>query len=185
MTSSVLVVVDMQNGFVTAESQHVVANVVNVTRAWQSAGLDIVFTRFLNHPGSQFEKLIHWSRFMGGDEIELVRELEPLAHGKMIVDKHGKYSPFTPEFDSAIESNGWTELVICGIATESCVMKTACDAFERGLTPLVLTDASYSHAGQVPHDAGLLVIKRFIGRDQLISVDELFQRKNLATYTSR
>ena len=63
--------------------------------------------------------------------------------------------------------------MICGIATESCVCKTAADAFERNLTPWVVTDACASHAGQEAHDAGLLVTGRFVGHKQLITTAEL------------
>ena len=58
---------------------------------------------------------------------------------------------------------------ICGIDTESCVLKTAVDAFERDLTPWIVEDACASHAGPEPHYAGLLVARRFIGRSQIIS----------------
>ena len=68
-----------------------------------------------------------------------------------------------------VEGGGWQNLVICGIATESCVCKTAVDAFERGFTPWVLTDAIARHAGPAVHGAGLLVISRFIGARQLVA----------------
>jgi nicotinamidase-related amidase len=90
-----------------------------------------------------------------------------------VVDKSGQYSPFTSEFTRLVNLHGWSQMVVCGIATESCVMKTACDAFELGYTPWVVTDASASHAGPEKHDAGLLVIKRFIGRGQLVSAAEV------------
>jgi nicotinamidase-related amidase len=49
------------------------------------------------------------------------------------------------------------------------VLKTAVDAFERDLTPWIVQDACASHAGPEPHNAGLLVARRFIGRSQIIS----------------
>lgn len=168
--SDVLMVVDMQNGFVSSKSAPVVPHVVDLVRRWESSGRDVVYTRFLNYPGSQFERLIHWSRFMpGAEEAEIIPELaDSAARAVAVVDKLGQYSPFTPEFTRLVNQRGWTNMVICGIATESCVMKSACDAFELGYTPWVVTDASASHAGDDKHQAGLLVIKRFIGRGQLI-----------------
>ncbi|MGW1511215.1 isochorismatase family protein [Streptomyces sp. NPDC002394] len=54
---------------------------------------------------------------------------------------------------------GWTDLVFCGIAAESCVLKSAADAFEHGYAPWIVTDtcASASDTGPHVHDAGLLV----------------------------
>ncbi|MET8146633.1 isochorismatase family protein [Sphaerisporangium sp. NPDC005288] len=65
---------------------------------------------------------------------------------------------------------------MCGIATESCVLKTAADAFERNLTPWVIEDASASHAGEVSHEAGLLVTARFIGPRQFVRAAEIDPR---------
>ncbi len=89
------------------------------------------------------------------------------------------YSLFTTAGIKLLEQHGWTDLVLCGIATESCVLKTACDAFERDLTPWIVTDASFSHAGQEAHDAGLLVASRFIGRRQLVTSDEIITRVSM------
>jgi len=61
-------------------------------------------------------------------------------------------------------------LVLCGIATDGCVLKTAVDAFERGIEPVVVVDACASHAGNAVHEAGLLLLGRFIGAGQLRSV---------------
>ncbi|MFF0429101.1 isochorismatase family protein [Streptomyces sp. NPDC004520] len=51
----------------------------------------------------------------------------------------------------------WTDLVFCAIATASCVLKSAADAFEHGYAPWIVTDASASDTGPHVHDAGLLV----------------------------
>ncbi|WP_280431477.1 isochorismatase family protein [Nocardia brasiliensis] len=37
-------------------------------------------------------------------------------------------------------------LILCGIATDACVLKTALDAFERGYVPWVVRDAVASNA---------------------------------------
>ncbi|MFH8837166.1 isochorismatase family protein [Streptomyces sp. NPDC017868] len=44
---------------------------------------------------------------------------------------------------------GWTGLVFCAIATASCVLKSAADAFEHGYAPWIVTDtcASASDTG--------------------------------------
>ncbi|MEV6527930.1 cysteine hydrolase [Longispora sp. NPDC051575] len=166
---SVLIVVDMQNGFVREKSEHVVPIVVDLVERWQAAGGDTLFTRYINYPGSPFERLIHWSRLQSQPEIDFVPELVPyVARATAVLDKL-IYTPFTDAGASLIQSHGWTDLYICGLATESCVLKTAVDAFERDLTPWVIEDASGSHAGQEAHDAGILVTSRFIGSGQIIN----------------
>lgn len=162
---SVLVVIDMQNGFVNDRSRHVVEPVVRLVKEWQSAGGATVFTRFLNHPGGQYERLIHWQRMQSSPETDIIEELQPFVTN--VVDKD--YYSFFNEAGSRLHSEyGWTDLVFCGIATDSCVLKSAVDTFEQGLTPWVVSDASASHAGDETHKEGLHLIGRFIGRGQII-----------------
>jgi len=175
LATTALIVVDVQNGFVRSRSQHVVPAVVHLVREWQKAGGATVFTRYLNYENSPFERIIGWKQMRTAPEIEIVAELAPCTAGATVLDKT-IYSLFSPEGAELVERRGWTVLVICGIATESCVCKTAVDAFERDLTPWVVTDACASHAGQEAHDAGLLVTGRFIGRGQLITIDVLLEQ---------
>jgi nicotinamidase-related amidase len=60
-----------------------------------------------------------------------VPELLPYLDCGVVLDKT-IYSPFTPEGVQLFEHRGWNEFYFCGIATESCVLKGAVDAFERG-----------------------------------------------------
>jgi nicotinamidase-related amidase len=170
----VLVVVDVQNGFIREASRHVVPVIAELVDRWQAAGHDVVFTRYFNFPGSQFERLFAWTSLQGSPETDIVPELaESAERATAVVDKQ-IYSLFTPEGEELVRRHGWTDLYICGIATESCVLKTAADAFERGdLTPWLLEDASASHAGPAAHEAGILVARRFIGPSQVIRVADI------------
>jgi nicotinamidase-related amidase len=91
-----------------------------------------------------------------------------------VVDKH-IYTLFTPAGTRLVDERGWTDLYLCGIDTDSCVLKTAVDAFERDLTPWILQDACASHAGPEAHAAGLFIAGRFIGTNQLIQSASLPQ----------
>ena len=85
-----------------------------------------------------------------------------------MVSKSG-YTAITPDVLELVAARGWTDLYITGMDTESCVLATALNAFEAGLTPWLVTDACASHAGPAAHEAGLLVTGRLIGIRQLIS----------------
>jgi nicotinamidase-related amidase len=172
--TAALVVVDMQNGFVNEHSEHAVPAVVNLVRVWGALGRPVVFTRYHNYPDSPYERFFSWTRLQGPPETDLVPELTDLTEeAQAIIDKTG-YSFLTPQAEQLVAKEGWTDLVFCGIATESCVLKSAADAFERGLAPWIVTDACASDAGPAVHDAGLLVARRLIGRGQLITTDMLF-----------
>ncbi len=93
----------------------------------------------------------------------------------MIVDK-GTYSALTKDVLRLAHRHGWTDVVVYGINTELCVSTTVFDAFDNGLTPWVVTDASASTGGSLAHDAGLLVMARGIGEQHLVTTDHLFGR---------
>lgn len=167
-----LVVIDMQNGFISSKSAPVVPRVVDLVDRWADAEGPTLFTRFVNLPGSPYERLIGWSRMQSEPETSIIDELAPAASRAVAVVEKPVYTLFAPAGAATVDRHGWTDLVLCGIATESCVLKSACDAFERGLTPWIVTDACASHAGAEAHEAGLLVARRFIGRRQLITSDD-------------
>lgn len=169
----VLVVVDVQNGFVTEHSQPVVPVIADLVRRWQAARGDVIFSRYLNYAGSPFERLIGWTKMANGPETEIVTELAPYVHADTpVVDKY-IYTLFTPEGTRLVDERGWTDLYVCGIDTDICVLKTAVDAFEHNLTPWILKDACASHAGPEAHAAGLFIAARFIGSNQIIDVASL------------
>jgi nicotinamidase-related amidase len=168
VSNAAIVVVDVQNGFVTEHSKSVVPAIVDLVSRWQAGGGDIVFTRYHNYPGSQYERLIHWTALQEAPETDIVAELAPYAARATAVIDKTIYSLFNDAGAELVRDREWTDLYVCGIDTEGCVLKTVVDAFERGLTPWLLTDASASHSGAEAHTAGLLVASRFIGKGQLI-----------------
>jgi nicotinamidase-related amidase len=173
----VLIVVDVQNGFVTPDSAPVVPVVASLAERWLDAGGAVVFTRYFNYPGSPYERLIGWYALHDAPETDLVGEVAALAArtGAVVADKRA-YSALTPEVRGLLARGGFTDLLICGIATDGCVLKTALDAFEAGYTPWVLADACASNASSVPpagvHAAALGLLSRLIGAGQIISSEQ-------------
>lgn len=173
-SSSVLIVVDAQVGFVTEHSDPAVPTIVEVLRQWQEAGGASVLTKFVNAPDSSYVRLIGWSELMPGDpEVDLDPRVAPLAGSATLVMEKGGYSAIAGPFMELAEAQGWTDIYITGLDTESCVLATALHAFELGYTPWVVTDACASHAGRQVHDAGVLVMGRFLGANQLVTTASL------------
>ncbi|MFI5938100.1 cysteine hydrolase [Actinoplanes sp. NPDC051494] len=183
LASAALIVIDMQRGFVRPQTTWVPAAVADFVDRWQAAGGASAFTRFINEPDSLFERLIQWTAVRTAPETDLVDELQPYAaRANAVVDKPA-YTPFTPELDALVAEHGWTDLLFCGLTTESCVLKGAVDAFERGLTPWILTDASGAHAPGA-QEAGLLVASRYIGKNQLIRTTDVHLSPGQVTITA-
>lgn len=166
---SVLVVVDMQKGFMNENSSHIIPNVLRLVHECEDREIPVVFTKFFNTEGSPFELLIDWRKHYTAPDTDIVDELEHLV--RIEISKNF-YSSFTERMIELVSANSWRNMLLCGVATESCVTKTAVDAFESGLTPIVVSDACASDASSEAHQAGLLVLRRFIGARQIIATAE-------------
>jgi nicotinamidase-related amidase len=174
--TDLLIVIDVQNGFVNDRSKHALPGVVAAITAAREGGVPIFFTRFINDEGSSWETLIGWKRLRTSPEIELHDEIADLAKPDEIVDKRS-YSSFIGEIETHVSLTGARTVALCGIATDGCVLKTAVDLFESGVRPVILTDAVSSHAGDAVHEAGLMLLSRFIGREQLVTTEEWFKTR--------
>lgn len=167
---TVLVVVDMQKGFIRKGSGVIIPNVLKLIKFFKQKNIPVVFTKNYNPKGSQYDKLVGWKRLRTSPETDFIDELQV---GKNVVINKTIYSAFTPEFARLATKNKWENIVLCGIATDNCVLKTAVDAFEKNLRPIAITDAIYSHGGKRYHRAGLMILKRFIGKNQLLTFSQL------------
>ncbi|WP_280443882.1 cysteine hydrolase family protein [Nocardia brasiliensis] len=172
----VLIVVDLQNGFVNEASAHIVPVVVDLVDRWLAVGAEVIFTRFRNHHGSQFQRLLDWNHLFDETDTALIPELEPyIEHPRTQVLDKTTYTALTPEAITHIRRIATTNVAIAGIATNACVLKTALDVFEVGLTPWIIADACAScsrhrPAGEV-HESALTLLGRLIGTRQLIDAE--------------
>lgn len=175
----VLVVIDVQTGFVTAHSKHVVEPIIAAAQAWVHHGRHVVLTRFLNPEAIQWERLMHWTRMRSAPDTDLVDGLVALhrAHPDLVhvVDKRS-YSAVYEVPVSMTTYLGAGELALCGIDTDACVLATAIDVFSDDHTPFVLEDLCSSSGGQVFHEAGMLLLRRLLGPDQVVSSNTYLER---------
>lgn len=167
-----LIVVDMQNGFVNSKSSHVVEPVGALVSTWARLGWPIYFTRFINEVGSQWEEWLDWHRLQTSPETDIIPTLAKSADDAVTFEKT-RYSCVTGPVLDAMTRDAWSEVVICGVATDGCVMESAVDFFERRIRPLVVVDACASHAGDEIHKMGLTLLTRSIGPRQLVTMKEL------------
>lgn len=178
MDRAALLVVDVQHGFVNEHSKHVVPVITDLAARWARTGRPTIFTRYWNYADSPWERLIGWRALYGPPETDLVDELVLLADdpGARTLDKT-VYTALTPEGIELLRSLDVTDLVICGIATDACVLKTTVDAFELGYTPWVVSDAVASnatrHRATEIHESALLLISRLVGAGQVIGSREV------------
>ena len=164
MAPSCLVIVDVQKGFVNRWTEGIPARVA----ALQDRFDLVAVTRFVNPAGSPYRRLLRWFRFAPGSE-DTALAFTPRGDA-LVVDKSG-YSCLVPPLRGWLDGHGIKVVHLCGIATDNCVLKTAVDLFEARFRPVILQDACASHGGPECHEAGLLLLRRFVGREQIVPSD--------------
>jgi nicotinamidase-related amidase len=168
-----LVVIDVQNGFVNERTRSALPLAAKLLEHWQAKGWPVVFTRFHNPEGSGYERLLGWTGLRSGGEKALHDSVARYAG--TIVDKT-TYTAFTSEGEAALDARPGDTLVICGIDTESCVLKTALDAFERDVEPVIAIDACATDGGEPAQQAARLVLERAVGPGQLLATADVLAR---------
>ena len=164
---NILIVVDMQKGFVGNDQIMQLMN--RVADLLKKDIFDaVIATRFLNGENSIYEKLFNWKRL----ETEEEREIPPMIaeYADCIVDKY-VYSCVDKSFLQRlcqINDGDYLERVfITGVDTDCCVLATAVSLYESNVRPIVLTQFVYSNGGEESHKAGLLCLERLIGEKQM------------------
>lgn len=158
--TSILLVIDAQEGFRTPHTAKVIPAIADAIRSHIGP---VIFTRFVNHHGSNFERVLGYSQMTEGLSIELLRELQPLVRSSPVFDKRG-YSAFSSaEFCEHVFRLGVKTLKLCGFETDACILATAFGAFDAGYRPVFLLDACSSRAGEEFHDASVKIMSRNLG----------------------
>ncbi|MEV7123799.1 isochorismatase family cysteine hydrolase [Kitasatospora griseola] len=174
LESAVLVAIDVQVGFVKDSSRHVVPVIADLMRAWQAAGGATVVATFTNPPGSQYEMISGWTKLRTPEEQALAPELALIADAasERITKTTSSFFKVPGVLDT-FRARGWTDVVLVGIDTDSCVHDSATDAYQYGITPWLVTDACASSGGSEYHQAALLLAARNFGPRLLLTSSDV------------
>lgn len=160
-----LIVVDVQDGFVTPETQGTVPLIADHIRRTKGAYASVVATRFVNLPGSLYEAERGWHEMMPGPETELVPDVRDLVD--LVIPKHG-LAPVPDDLVPVLRRLGVERAAVCGFDTDQCVLATVLLLWDAGIAPEVLAPLCSSSGGADIHEAGLAIMRRSIGDRNVI-----------------
>lgn len=163
-----LLIVDVQNGFINKHSRHVVKPLAAMAASGRFEL--IALSRFINTPESPISRQLDWYAMYSGREVEIVDELRDLEG--MVFDK-SVYSVVSPEFLQFVADRDVDTVYIAGIDTDACVLKSALDIFEAGLRTRVMEDLCASSDGRSYHECALSILRRNIGSSSVINSDSI------------
>lgn len=160
--TSTLLIVDVQKGFVTPHSQHVVKPITQLQHCFER----VVVTKFYNPDPSPFRRILQYYDFSpGGDDTELAFTPREDA----IILERPLYTCVNEALKQYLAQHHITELYVCGIASEACVLKTVMDLFEHNVRCWVITDLCASDKGQEYHDMAMTLIGKLIQKSHLLT----------------
>lgn len=168
---NILLVVDMQKGFARCEQTLDLRD--KILKLLELKVFDsIVATRFLNDNDSIYEKLLKWKKLKTEDERAI-----DLSYNQYIDFVFDKYiyncvnSSFIQKLCQLNDGKYPERIFIVGADTDCCVLTIATALFENNIRPIVLTNYCSSNGGNLSHEAGILCMKRLIGKNQLIDIE--------------
>ena len=135
---NILVVIDVQNGFVSSPEKTAIAQkIIELTQ--KHIFERVVCVKFVNREDGVFPKYHRFYDMHKGKEIELVDELT----ADLVINR-SIYTCVTEEFIEKVtkinDGDKIQELFLCGIGTDTSILKSALDLFERDIKPLILTN---------------------------------------------
>lgn len=163
-TNSCLLVIDVQNGFISQRTHYVVPRIKLLLE--EVSFEHVIFTRFVNSKNSPYVRFLGWNKVFEGEEIQISSLLRPFA--KDIYNK-STYTALTEDLRQSLKRRNITTAFICGIDTDCCVLATAIDLFDLGIRPYVLTYYSASGGGYNSQEAAVTVLNRLIGAGHVVS----------------
>ena len=119
-----------------------------------------------------YEKMFGWKQLKTEEERMVPEEIA--KHVNYYADKY-IYNCVNANFIQRLcqlnDGEYPKQVFVIGADTDCCVMTIATSLFENNIRPIVLTKYVDSNGGPDSHNAGLLVMKRLIGANQLVDYD--------------
>lgn len=138
--SKALFVIDVQNYFAV---ERAIDLPIKIRHHIEDGGYDhVLFSQFINHPDSNFHKILKYTEVGESPAIDLHKDIAELATPETTFVKH-TYSFFkAPGVMEYLKEHDVTDIDICGISLDACVLATAYDGFDLGYNIKVLDTLS-------------------------------------------
>lgn len=159
--NSLLLVIDLQNAFINKNTQYLIKKIED--KISQNEYNKVVFTRFINTKDSIFVKDLNYYGCIDNDGKKIVIDTKD----NLVIDKN-IYTAFNKELVNYINENNVTDIYLCGINIECCVLKTAFDLFENEYQFYILKDLCACTHGEERKNNALQILARNIGKNRII-----------------
>lgn len=145
--SNVVLVVDMLKGFLEpghnlyhADSRRIIPHSRQLVEQEKAAGSQIIFLADNHDPDDLEFQVFPVHCVIGTEETEVIPELAEFVTGENLVPKKRYSGFFNTDLANRLELLKPEKLLVCGVATNVCVMHTISDARNRDYAVEVYSD---------------------------------------------
>lgn len=158
---SLLLIIDVQSDFINKNTKDLPKKIEKelTKNRFNFYG----FTMFINDINSLFFTKLNYEGCMDekGKCLAVNNKNYPIF-------KKTIYSALNEELKKFIIENNISNIYLCGIDTDACVLKTALDLFENNYNVFVIENLCKSHSGKKNHDFAIKLLKKLIGNGSVI-----------------
>lgn len=159
MSSKVLLIIDVQDGFAKSkETKRAVEFIMNklVPQRWDK----IIQSRWENHMGSRYERDLGYCAVGDTKETGMIVSTD----GDHVITRTC-YSCFCEKLERLLSKED--EIYVCGLETDACVLATLFDLWDHGYRFYVYEDGVATNAKELQKGTLRLITRQF-GKDVLI-----------------
>lgn len=167
---NILVVMNLQNGLInTPEKTALSQKIIELTK--KHIFDRVVCVKFVNRDDGVFPKYHRYYDMHKGKEVEIVDDLNV-----DLVINRSVYSCVSDEFIEKVvkinDGDNLAELFLCGIGTDTSIMKSALDLFERDIKPIILTHYCIPHDNSaITQMKGVTLVSRMVSDKCIFNKD--------------
>lgn len=160
----IILLIDIQEGYMRDDFRQLPKDIEKHLEA-MSYDLKIA-TRHVNKNDSLHKADIYIKTMtMFSNKSKIVDPIDKLADFVLI---KSTYTALTPDVLKLFEKNDIKEVYLAGMNTETSILATAFDLFDRGIKPMILSKLCNSVYGPMMHQAALEIIRSAIGTECII-----------------
>lgn len=168
MENKLLVIVDMQNGFMYPNVHKITSNIITLIENFKG---QIIFTKFKNSKNSNFVKTLKWTKFINSKDQDIIAELKHYTNDNNIFG-HKTYSVLSKKLLDYINTNKINQIYIAGIYTDVCISMLSIQLFDKNIHVKIISDCVTSQKGS-DNQIFLDSLERIIGKNNIIKQDEI------------
>lgn len=160
----IILLVDIQEGYMNEELR---ALPKDIEKHVKNYDYDLVIaTRFINKNDSLHRSDIHIKDMtVFSSKAKLVEPIDKVAD---IVLMKSTYTSYTSDVAKLLEKNDVKQVYIAGLNTETSILATTLDLFDRGIKPVVLSHLCNTTNGKRINEAALEILRIAVGDECIL-----------------